>query len=174
MGFLSAFTHGSSIVFPADQFEANLTLDTIVTERCTALLGVPTMFIAMLSALPTKRYKISTIRTGLAAGSTVPAPLLERLNKEMGLSGVLIAYGMTETSPVTFMMDLYDPAERLKRGLGTVMAHTSAKIIDTHGRILPRGSRGELCTSGYALMQGYLANEAGTNEVMRRDADGRV
>jgi acyl-CoA synthetase (AMP-forming)/AMP-acid ligase II len=172
MGFLAAFTNGSSIVFPADQFDASLTYDAIVAERCTALLGVPTMFIAMLSVLPTKRYKINTIRTGLAAGSMVPAPLLERVDKELGVSGVLIAYGMTETSPVSFMMGIDDPKERLQKGLGTVMPHTSAKIVVAQGRILPRGSRGELCTSGYALMKGYLDNEAGTNEVMRRDKSG--
>ncbi|CAN9354845.1 unnamed protein product [Alternaria alternata] len=172
MGFLASFTHGASIVFPADQFDASLTYDAIVAERCTALLGVPTMFIAMLSVLPAKRQKITSIRTGLAAGSMVPAPLLERLKKEMGVCGILVAYGMTETSPVTFMMGLDDSQKHLNKGLGIVMPHTSAKIVDGQGRILPRGSRGELCTSGFALMKGYFANEAGTNEIMRRDEEG--
>ncbi|KAJ4983157.1 4-coumarate-CoA ligase [Stagonosporopsis vannaccii] len=172
MGFLAALTNGSSIVFPADQFDASLTHDAIVRERCTALLGVPTMLTALLSVAPTKSPKISTVRVGLAAGSMVPAPLLDRLDKEMGIGRVLIAYGMTETSPVTFMMDLGDTSEKRKKGLGTVMPHTSAKVVDAKGRLLPRGSKGELCTSGYALMKGYLANKAGTNEVMQRDKDG--
>lgn len=172
MGYLAALTNGSSIVFPADQFDASLTYDAIVQERCTALLGVPTMLTALLSIAPTKSSKINTIRVGLAAGSMVPAPLLERLDKEMGIDRVLIAYGMTETSPVTFMMGLDDEKERTKRGLGTVMPHTRAKIVDAQGRLLPRGFRGELCTSGYALMKGYLANASATNEVMRQDRDG--
>jgi acyl-CoA synthetase (AMP-forming)/AMP-acid ligase II len=171
MGFLAALTHSSSIVFPSDVFDASLTLDAIAAEQCTTLLGVPTMFIAELSELATKPYKIATLRTGLAAGSMIPAPLLERLNREMGVNDVLIAYGMTETSPVTFMVDSDDPEER-RRGLGKVMPHTSAKIVDLQGNIMPRGSRGELCTSGYALMKGYLDNKMGTKEVMRRDENG--
>ena len=173
MGFLAALTHGSSIVFPSDTFDASLTLNAIVAEQCTALLGVPTMFIAELNELKTNPRKITTLRTGLAAGSMIPAPLLERLNLEMGISGVLIAYGMTETSPVTFMIDSDDPEER-RSGLGKVMPHTSAKIVDLQQNILPRGSRGELCTSGYALMKGYLDNKVGTKEVMRKDENGVI
>jgi len=130
------------------------------------------MLTSLLSVAYTRPLKISTVRVGLAAGSMVPAPLLDRLDKEMGIGKVLIAYGMTETSPVTFMTDLGDTSGIRKNGIGTVMPHTSAKIIDPQGRLLPRGSKGELCTSGYALMKGYLGNEAGTNEVMRRDEDG--
>ncbi|KAJ8118964.1 hypothetical protein OPT61_g153 [Boeremia exigua] len=174
MGFLAAFTHGSSIVFPADQFDASRTYDAIIEERCTALLGVPTMLNGLLSVLPSKRSKINTVRIALAAGSMVPVPLLDRIDKDMGIGSVLIAYGMTETSPVTFMMSVDDTKKGAKKGLGTVMPHTSAKIVDAQGRLLPRGSKGELCTSGYALMKGYFANEASTNEVMRRDKDGTL
>lgn len=172
MGFLGAFTHGSSIVFPSDQFDANLVLDAIVAEKCTALLGVPTMFVAELEANRFKRYKISSVRTGLAAGAPVPLAVMNKLEAEMGIKGMLIAYGMTETSPVTFMTSLSDSQERRLKTVGTAMPHTGAKIIDKHGRIVPRGVRGEICTSGYALQKGYWKNEEKTNEVMKRDEHG--
>jgi acyl-CoA synthetase (AMP-forming)/AMP-acid ligase II len=174
MGFLAALTHGSSIVFPSDSFDAGMTLETIVNERCTVLLGVPTMFIAELEVLKSKPYRIDSLRTGLAAGSLVPLSLRKRLETEMGLNGILVAYGMTETSPVTFMMSIEDPPDRLVTGLGKVMPHTSAKVVDRDGRILPRGSKGELCTSGYPLMKGYLENEKDTREAMKKDEDGVV
>lgn len=172
MGFLDTLSHGASIVLPSDAFNASLTLDAIAAEGCTALLGVPTMFLAQLSELKSKPYRIDTVRVALASGSMVPIPLQERLNKEMGIGSVLIAYGMTELSPVAWMMDVGDPGGRKRGGLGTVMAHTSAKIVDQQGRILPRGSRGEMCTSGYALMKGYLDNPGATNEAMRKDENG--
>ncbi|KAH7385811.1 hypothetical protein BKA66DRAFT_511620 [Pyrenochaeta sp. MPI-SDFR-AT-0127] len=172
MGFLNTLSHGATIVLPADAFDASLTLDAIAAERCTALLGVPTMFLAQLEKLKTKPYKINTIRVGLASGAPVPIVLQERLSNEMGIAGVLIAYGMTEVSPVSTMMDIGDPEERKKGGLGRAMPHNSVKIIDQNGRILPRGSRGEICSSGYALMRGYLDNTKATNEAMRRDKNG--
>lgn len=173
MGFLNSLTHGACIVFPADTFDASLTLDAIHAEKCTALLGVPTMFIAELDAMKTKRYQITTVRTGLAAGSMVPRPLLKRLQDEMGTKGILIAYGMTETSPVSFMMCADDPPERLSEGLGKVMPHTKAKIVNSSGRILPCGSRGELCVAGYPLMKGYFNNEKATSAVMKLE-DGEI
>lgn len=172
MGFLNTLSHGASIVFPSDTFDPSLTLDAIAAECCTALLGVPTMFIAQLENLKSKPYKINTVRVGLASGAPVPIALQERLSKEMGMSGVLIAYGMTEVSPVSTMMDVGDPEIRKKGGLGRVMPHNSVKIVDLEGRILPRGSRGEICSSGYALMKGYLNNSKATNEAMRRDENG--
>ncbi|KAH7125145.1 hypothetical protein B0J11DRAFT_614579 [Dendryphion nanum] len=172
MGFLDTLSHGASIVFPSDSFNASLTLDAIAAEGCTALLGVPTMFLAQLTELKSKPYKINTVRVALASGAMVPIPLQERLSKEMGIGTVLIAYGMTEVSPVAWMMDVGDPEERKRGGLGKVMPHNSAKVVDPEGRILPRGSRGEMCFSGYALMKGYLNNPEGTNEAMRKDDDG--
>jgi acyl-CoA synthetase (AMP-forming)/AMP-acid ligase II len=172
MGFLNTLSHGASIVFPTDAFDASLTLDAIAAERCTALLGVPTMFIAQLEKLAAKPYTITTLRVCLASGAPVPIALQERLNRAMGVTDVLIAYGMTEVSPVSTMMDISDPPERKKGGLGTPMPHNTIKIVDSEGQIVPRGTRGEICSSGYALMRGYLDNLEATNQAMRRDENG--
>ncbi|KAF2035282.1 acetyl-CoA synthetase-like protein [Setomelanomma holmii] len=174
MGFLNTLSHGASIVFPSDSFDANLTLDAIASERCTALLGVPTMFFAQLECLASKPYKIDSVRVGLAAGAPVPISLQEDLARKMGVKCVLIAYGMTETSPVSAMMDVSDPPQRLKSGLGRTMPHNSLKIVDGKGEMVPRGTRGEICSSGYALMKGYLNNPEATAEAMRSDGEGRV
>jgi mevalonyl-CoA ligase len=172
MGFLAAFTHGSSIVFPSDQFNAEQVLDAVAVEKCTALLGVPTMFIAALDANKVKRHHITSVRTGLAAGSPVSPAVMNRLEHEMSVKGMLIAYGMTETSPVTLMTSLHDLPDRRLKSIGTVLAHTGAKIIDKDGNIVPRGVRGEICTSGFALQKGYWENELKTKEVMKRDENG--
>lgn len=172
MGFLGGFTHGSTVVFPSDHFDPDMVLDAIFMEKCTALLGVPTMFVAELEAYKHKQYKITTVKTGLAAGSMVPMALMQQLETQMGIKGMLIAYGMTETSPVTFMTSLDDSHQRRLESIGKVMPHTRAKIIDKNGKIVPRGVRGEICTSGYALQRGYWQNKAKTQEVMRYDEDG--
>ncbi|ETS77224.1 hypothetical protein PFICI_11098 [Pestalotiopsis fici W106-1] len=174
MGFLNSFFHGGSIVFPSDSYDANAVLDAIANEGCTGLLGVPTMFLAQLDVLKSKPSTMEnkTLRVGLAAGSMVSPQLLKRLDAEMGLQRVLVAYGMTETSPVSFMIDHDDPPRRRQRGLGKVMPHTSAKVVDAQGRIVPIGSRGEMCVSGYALMKGYLDNPKATGEVMVHDDQG--
>jgi acyl-CoA synthetase (AMP-forming)/AMP-acid ligase II len=176
MGFLASFCHGSSIVFPAEQFDPNLTLDAVAKLKVTALLGVPTMFVAMLEANEKKKLTINTLRTGLAAGSPVPAALMNQLREQMGVEAMLIAYGMTETSPVTFITSLEDSQERRATTLGRVMPHTGAKIIskDGKGTILKRGDTGELCTSGFALQKGYLKNEAKTKEVRKVDEQGTI
>ncbi|KAK7885648.1 hypothetical protein LTR67_009999 [Exophiala xenobiotica] len=172
MGFLGSVTHGSTIVFPCDQFDAHLVLDALYEEKCTALYGVPTMFIAEIEANQKKKYKITSVRTGVAAGSSVPAPVMKRLEQEFGVKGMLIAYGMTETSPVTFITSLDDSDERRTKTVGRVLPHTAAKVVDREGEIVPRGTPGELCTSGYALQKGYYNNLEKTNEVMRRDDEG--
>lgn len=172
MGFLNTLSHGASIVFPSDAFDAGLTLDAIAAERCTALLGVPTMFIAQLEKLAAKPYKLTSLRVGLVSGAPVPIALQERLRKYMGIDDVLIAYGMTEVSPVSTMMDISDPKERKRGGLGTPMPHNTIKIIDQTGKIVPRGTRGEICSSGYALMRGYLDNLEATSEAIRQDDNG--
>ena len=172
MGFLGAFTHGAQIIFPSDQFDPDEVLDTLHEHQCTALLGVPTMFIAEIEANKVKKYEISSVRTGLAAGSSVAPSLMTQLEREFGVKGMLIAYGMTETSPITFMTSLQDGAERRATTVGTVLPHTVAKVIDRQGSILPRGKRGELCTSGYALQTGYYNNPAKTNDAMIRDETG--
>jgi len=173
MGFLGAFPHGSTIVFPCYQFEPNLVLDAIVQEKCTVLDGVPTMFVAELEANKKKGYKIGSLHTGLAAGSSVPVTFMRQLSHEFGLENMLIVYGMTETSPVTFMTVFSDPEEKRFKTVGRVMPHTAAKVIDRDGTIVPRGVPGELCTSGYSLQKGYWKNQTKTDEVMRTDMNGR-
>jgi mevalonyl-CoA ligase len=172
LGFLASFTHGSEIVFPSDKFQADLALDSVYHKRCTALLSVPTMFVAILEANRRKQYPINTIRTGLAAGASVPAHLMTQLKVELGVPSMLIAYGMTETSPVTFITSSTDSEEQRIKTVGKVMPHTGAKVVDSKGKIVPRGTPGELCTSGYALQKGYWNNQAKTDEAMQRDAEG--
>lgn len=174
MGFLASFIHGSSIVFPSGNFDPKLTLDAVVDEKATALLGVPTMFLAELEELERSPRDITTVRTGLAAGSAVPPSLMASLREKMNVQGMLIAYGMTETSPVTFITSLDDTEERMFESLGRVLPHTSAKIVDRDGKITPRGVRGEICTSGFALQKGYWKDEEKTLEAMRRDENGVI
>jgi acyl-CoA synthetase (AMP-forming)/AMP-acid ligase II len=174
MGFLASLIHGCTIVFPSDHFDANLVLDSIVSEKCTTIYGVPTMFIAELEANQTQKYAINTLRKGLAAGSTVPLALMTKLKEQMGIETMLIAYGMTETSPVTFMSTFEDPVEMRVATVGRVMPHTAAKVVDKMGQVLDIGERGELCSSGYALQKGYLDDEERTNEVMKKDENGVV
>lgn len=174
IGFLGCLIHGSTIVFPSDHFNANLVLDTIVDERCTTLYGVPTMFIAELEANQTRNRNIKSLQKGLAAGSTVPLPLMNKLKEQMGIETMVIAYGMTETGPVTFMSTFEDPVEKRVGTVGRVMPHTGAKVIDKMGRIVKNGERGELCTSGYALHRGYLNDEEKTKDVMKKDEEGTV
>ncbi|KAF7185234.1 Acyl-CoA ligase sidI [Pseudocercospora fuligena] len=172
MGFLATLTHGCAIVFPSDVFDGNSTLEALLAEGCTILYGVPTMFMAVLDAQERRHCSVQTLRASLAAGTMVPETLMQKVQKLLQCPKTLIAYGMTETSPVTFMTSLEDPEEKRKRSLGRVMPHTLAKVVDHEGRILPRGERGELCTGGYALQKGYYQNEAKTKEAMSTDENG--
>lgn len=172
MGFLSCLTHGSSIVFPSDAFDPEAVMNSIIQQSATVIFGVPTMFVAELEVLRQTGLKPTSLRCGLSAGSAMPASLGERLGQEMGLDVVLIAYGMTETSPVSFITGMEDSEERRLKSIGRIIPHTMAKVIDQEGNILPRGQRGELCTGGFVLQKGYWENQARTDEVMKRDADG--
>jgi acyl-CoA synthetase (AMP-forming)/AMP-acid ligase II len=172
MGFLGAFTHGSSVVFPSVTFDAGAVLDSIAAEKCTAIYGVPTMFSAELELNRQKKVPITTLKTALASGSPVPQALVRLMDKEMGVKDILIAYGMTETSPVSFMTSMADSPERRLLTVGTVLPHTVAKIVDKKGTTVPRGVRGEICISGYALQKGYFENEAKTKEVTTVDESG--
>jgi acyl-CoA synthetase (AMP-forming)/AMP-acid ligase II len=174
MGFLDAFTRGCAIVFPSQQFDAGLVVDAVDAERCTVILGVPTMFGAELDALARKGRRLTSLTRALASGAPVPASMVKRLNEEMGIQSVLICYGMTETSPVTFATTVDDPYERRLTTVGRVLPHTKAKVVDLDGNVVPCGVQGEICTSGYALQRGYLKNVVKTDEVMRRDSEGRL
>jgi mevalonyl-CoA ligase len=174
MGFLATFCHGASIVYPSDVFDASKVLDSVYAEKCTILLGVPTMFVAELEALKKKSYTINTIRNGITGGSLVPGSLMKQLERKMGCKKMLVVYGMTETSPVTFMTRPDDDDERSIKTLGNILPHTSAKIVDKQGQLVRRGQRGELCISGYTLQKGYLRNEEATEKAMKSDEDGVV
>ncbi|KAE8151183.1 acetyl-CoA synthetase-like protein [Aspergillus avenaceus] len=173
LGFLATLIHGGTIVLPSDHFNAGLTLDSIAIEHCTTVYGTPTMFLAELEANATQQRLLTTLQKGLVGASPVPPSLMDRLKEGMGIPVMLVAYGMTETSPVTFTTRLRDNAARRATTVGQVMPHTGAKIVDQQGRTLHRGERGELCISGYALHRGYFNNKAKTDEVMRED-DNRV
>ncbi|HUA10315.1 MAG TPA: AMP-binding protein [Candidatus Acidoferrales bacterium] len=155
LGNLACVTHGAAIVIPAPAFDPQATLAAVAAERCTSLYGVPTMFIAELALPDFSSYDLSTLRTGIMAGATCPVEVMKRVRTEMHMEGVTICYGMTETSPVSFQSAVDDPVEKRVATVGRVHPHVEVKIVDEHGRIVPRGVPGELCTRGYLVMLGY-------------------
>jgi len=156
LGNLAAVTHGACIVIPAPGFEPAATLRAVQQERCTSLYGVPTMFIAELALPDFASYDLSTLRTGIMAGSPCPVEVMKRVVSEMHMSEVTIAYGMTETSPVSAQTRADDDMERRVSTVGRVHPHVEVKVIDPDsGLVLPRGMPGEMCTRGYSVMLGY-------------------
>ena len=159
-------THGATIVYPAEAFKPLAVLETVEAERCTALYGVPTMFIAELEHPEFQRFDLSSLRTGIMAGSPCPIEVMKRVVAEMHMGEVTIAYGMTETSPVSFQTAVDDPEDRRVGTVGRVHPHVEVKIIDGDGRIAPVGSPGELCVRGYSVMLGYWDDPARTAEAI--------
>jgi len=155
LGNLACVTHGAAMVFPGEGFEARAVLETVEAERCTALHGVPTMFIAALDDPEFERFDLSTLRTGIMAGSPCPVEVMKRVVERMHMREVTIAYGMTETSPVSFQSSVDDPVDRRVSTVGRVQPHLEVKIVDEKGRVVPRGDKGELLTRGYSVMLGY-------------------
>jgi fatty-acyl-CoA synthase len=155
LGNLAIVTHGATIVIPNYSFDPALTMEAVVKERCTALYGVPTMFIAELALPDFARYDCSTLRTGIMAGSPCPVEIMKRVQTEMHMPEVTICYGMTETSPVSTQTAVDDPVEKRTATVGRVHPHLEVKVVDEAGRIVPRGVPGELCTRGYSVMLGY-------------------
>jgi fatty-acyl-CoA synthase len=170
MGNLGCLTHGATMVYPAEAFEPLAVLETVAQEKCTGLYGVPTMFIAALDHPRFADFDLSSLRTGIMAGSPCPIEVMKRVIGKMNMSEVTIAYGMTETSPVSFQSGTDDPIDRRVSTVGRIQPHLEVKIVDTEGRILPRGTPGELCTRGYSVMLGYWNDEAKTREAI--DAGG--
>ncbi|MFT3760747.1 AMP-binding protein [Thauera sp.] len=170
IGNLACLTHGATMVFPSEAFEPLAVLEAVAAEKCTALYGVPTMFIAELDHPRFAEFDLSSLRTGIMAGSPCPIEIMKRVIDKMNMSEVTIAYGMTETSPVSFQSATDDPIDRRVSTVGRIMPHLEVKIVDTDGRIVPRGERGELCTRGYSVMLGYWEDEAKTREAI--DAAG--
>jgi len=170
LGVLAAMTHGAGSVFSGDGFEPLAVLETVATERCTALHGVPTMFISELEHPRFGEFDLSSLRTGIMAGSPCPTAVMRRVVTEMHMPEVTICYGMTETSPVSFQSRPNDPLERRVGTVGRVHPHVQVKIVDAHGRVTPRGTPGELLTRGYSVMRGYWNDAERTREAI--DAGG--
>ncbi|MGD0492732.1 MAG: AMP-binding protein [Steroidobacteraceae bacterium] len=166
LGVLAAMTHGATSVLSGEGFEPLAVLETVARERCTALHGVPTMFIAELEHPRFQEFDLSSLRTGIMAGSPCPIELMRRVVREMHLPEVTICYGMTETSPVSFQSGPDDPLERRVSTVGRVHPHVQVKIIDAQGRVTPRGAPGELLTRGYNVMRGYWADPERTREAI--------
>ncbi|MDH4427749.1 MAG: AMP-binding protein [Acidovorax sp.] len=171
LGNLACLTHGSTIVYPNDGFDPLTVLQTVQDERCTGLHGVPTMFIAELDHPRFAEFNLSTLRTGIMAGSPCPTEVMKRVVEQMNLREITIAYGMTETSPVSCQSSTDTPLEKRVSTVGTVQPHLEIKIVDPDtGAVVPRGARGEFCTRGYSVMHGYWGDEAKTREAI--DAEG--
>ena len=164
---LGATSHGCAIVIPAPNFDAAATLRAVASERCTALYGVPTMFIAELAAAEFATLDLSSLRTGIMAGAPCPVSVLKQVLERMHMRDVAICYGMTETSPVSTQTRHDDDLRRRTETIGRVMPHLEIKIIDPpSGVIVPRGAVGEFCTRGYSVMRGYWQDAAKTAEVL--------
>ncbi|HEY4344857.1 MAG TPA: AMP-binding protein [Parvibaculum sp.] len=155
MGNLGCLTHGATMVYPADGFDPLAVLQAVEAERCTGLYGVPTMFIAELGHPDFAKFDLSSLRTGCMAGSPCPVEVMKQVIDRMHMRDVTIAYGMTETSPVSFQSGGDDPLERRVSTIGRAQPHLECKVIDLDGQTVPRGEAGELCTRGYSVMIGY-------------------
>ena len=166
LGNLACVTHGACIVIPGEGFDVLATLEAVQEERCTGLHGVPTMFIAELEHPEFHRFDLSSLRTGIMAGSPCPIEVMRRVVSEMHMAEVTIAYGMTETSPVSFQSTTDEPLERRVNSVGRVHPHVEVKLVDERGHVVPRGMPGELCTRGYSVMLGYWEDEALTREAI--------
>jgi len=170
LSVLACVSHGSCMVFPGEGFDPLEVLSAVEAEHCTALHGVPTMFIAELDHPEFKRFNLSSLRTGIMAGAPCPIEVMKRVVSDMGMREVTIAYGMTETSPVSFQSSTDDPLERRVSTVGRIHPHVEVKIVDDKGQTVKPGERGELCTRGYSVMQGYWGDEARTKEAI--DGEG--
>lgn len=170
LGNLAATSHGATMVIPAPGFDPGLTLQAVAKESCTSLYGVPTMFIAMLNHPQFTSFDLSSLRTGIMAGSPCPVETMKQVIDRMGMTEVSICYGMTETSPVSCQTRTDDSLERRVSTVGRVGPHLEVKIVDAEGATTPIGSTGELCTRGYSVMLGYWEQAEKTAEAV--DAEG--
>ena len=165
IGNLACTTHGSCMVIPSEGFEPKKALEAVSLEKCTSLYGVPTMFIAELELPNFSEYDLTTLRTGVMAGSPCPVEVMKNVQSKMYMKEVSICYGMTETSPVSLQTMIGAPLEKQVGTVGTVQDHLEIKIIDPETQLVtPRGTHGELCTRGYSVMLGYWDNDKATND----------
>ncbi|NQU58057.1 MAG: AMP-binding protein [Rhodospirillales bacterium] len=170
LGVLSSVATGAAMIFPGEGFDPLETLKTLAAERCTALHAVPTMFIAMLGHAEFSTFDLRAMRTGIMAGAPCPIDVMKRVVNDMHASQITIAYGMTETSPISFQSSVDDPMERRVSTVGRIHPHVEVKVIDQDGNITPVGVQGEFCTRGYSVMQGYWGDDEQTRETI--DSDG--
>ncbi|MGY2489728.1 AMP-binding protein [Cupriavidus sp. CP313] len=167
LSVLACVSVGACMVFPGEAFDPLATMQAVSEERCTALHGVPTMFIAQLDHPEFSRFDFSTLRTGIMAGAPCPIEIMKRVVADMHMSEVTIAYGMTETSPVSFQSATDDPLDKRVATVGRVQPHLECKVVDALGEVVPTGATGELCTRGYSVMQGYWEDDERTREAIR-------
>lgn len=167
MGNLAALTHGACVIIPSETFDPRAVLEAVASERCTSLYGVPTMFIALLADADLERFDVSSLRTGIMAGSPCPVEIMKRVVDELHMGEVTICYGMTETSPVSTQTTRDDPLAKRVGSVGRVHPHLEVKIVDpVSNLVVPRGTPGELCTRGYSVMLGYWQDEAATADAI--------
>ncbi|MEX3935947.1 AMP-binding protein [Paraburkholderia phymatum] len=164
LAVLACVSVGAAMVFPGEAFEPGATLAAVAEEKCTALHGVPTMFIAELDHPDFATFDLSRLRTGIMAGSPCPIETMKRVVSQMHLAEITIAYGMTETSPVSFQSSTTDPLDKRTTTVGRIQPHLEVKVVDAVGNTVPVGETGELCTRGYSVMKGYWGDEAKTRE----------
>ena len=170
LGNLACLTHGSAMIFPGEGFDPESVLRAVQSERCTALHGVPTMFIGLLDFPAFASFDLGSLRTGIMAGSPCPIEIMKRVLNEMHMEQVTIAYGMTETSPVSFQSSCNDPVERRVSTVGRIQPHVECKIVDSDGNTVACGEKGELLVRGYSIMHGYWGDPERTAEAV--DGDG--
>lgn len=166
MGNMACLAHGSTMIYPGEAFDPEQTLRTIAQERCTGVYGVPAMFIAMLEHESFGEHDLTSLRTGVMAGAPCPIDTMRQVIRDMHMEQVVIGYGMTESSPASFMSDIDDPAEIRVSTVGRILPFTEAKVIDEQGRIVPRGESGELCVRGYNVMHGYWNDAHRTAQII--------
>ncbi|HEX2915433.1 MAG TPA: AMP-binding protein [Chloroflexia bacterium] len=167
MGNLGCITHGTTMVYPSEGFEPKAVLEAVQEEKCTSLYGVPTMFIAELDHPDFSQYDLSSLRTGVMAGSPCPVEVMKKVNSLMNMREVEICYGMTETSPVSFQTRVDAPLEKRVGTVGSIHPHLEVKIVDpATGKVVPVGETGELCTRGYSVMLGYWNNPEATGKAI--------
>ncbi len=167
LAVLACVATGAKMVFPGEGFEPRATLAAVEAERCTALHGVPTMFIAELDHPEFALFDLATLRTGIMAGAPCPVEVMKRVQRDMHMHEVTIAYGMTETSPVSFQSATDDPLDKRVATVGRILPHLEVKIVGADGRTVPVGEKGELCTRGYSVMQGYWNDPERTADSVR-------
>ncbi|KJC34748.1 AMP-binding protein [Bradyrhizobium sp. LTSP857] len=166
MGNLGCVTHAATMVYPSESFDPLRTLEAVEAERCDVLYGVPTMFIAQLNHPEFARFDLSSLRRGIMAGAPCPIEVMKEVASTMHMSEITIAYGMTETSPVSFQSSREDPLELRVSTVGRIQPHLEVKIVNRQGQVVPRGEVGELCTRGYSVMLGYWNDEARTKDAI--------